>query len=89
MALHIIKSAKASTIADIEGLIEEKDQVLLMEDGCYLYTLAAQKFDNIQAIGDHMKSRGLATKANELNIELISIKQWALLTRACTPIVTW
>jgi sulfur transfer complex TusBCD TusB component (DsrH family) len=91
MALHIIKSAKASTITEIEGLIENsgQDQVLLMEDGCYLYTLASQKFDNLQAIGDHMQSRGLTAKAAALDIELISIKQWALLTRTHTPILTW
>lgn len=89
MALHIIKSGKASAIIEIEGLIEEQDQVLLLEDGCYLYTLAAQKFDNLKAMSDHMASRGLTAKAIALNIELISIKEWALLTRAHSPIMTW
>lgn len=89
MALHIIKNAKAACISEIADLIEAHDQVLLMEDGCYLYTLAVQKFDNIKAIDIHMKSRGLTQKATNLRIELISIKDWALLTRTETPIVTW
>ena len=89
MALHIIKNAKASCISEIAGLIQDHDQVLLMEDGCYLYTLASQKFDNLQAISDHMQSRGLTAKASALDIKLISIKQWALLTRTHTPILTW
>lgn len=89
MALHIIKSAQASTIVEIEEIIKEDDQVLLTEDGCYLYTLAAQKFPNLQAMSDHTASRGLTSKAEALGIELISIKQWALLTRAHSQILTW
>lgn len=89
MALHIIKSAQAATIIEVENLIEEGDQVLLMEDGCYLYTLAAQKFTALQAMSDHMQSRGLSTKAAALNVELITMKQWALLTRAHRQILTW
>lgn len=89
MALHIIKNAKASCISEIAGLIQDHDQVLLMEDGCYLYTLATQIFHNIKAIDIHMESRGLTHKAADLPIELISIKDWALLTRTETPVVTW
>lgn len=89
MALHIIKSAQASTIVDIEDIIQDDDQVLLTEDGCYLYTIAAQKFPKLQAMSDHMNSRGLTSKAEALGIELISIKQWALLTRAHPQILTW
>jgi len=36
-----------------------------------------------------MQSRGLSAKAKDLGIELISIKQWALLTRAHAQILTW
>jgi sulfur relay protein TusB/DsrH len=89
MALHIIKSAQASVIAEVEGLIQESDQVLLSEDGCYLYTLACQKFTDLKALNDHMQSRGLSEKAKAQGIELISIKQWALLTRTHTQILTW
>lgn len=89
MALHIIKSAQASVIAEVEGLIQESDQVLLSEDGCYLYTLACQKFADLKALNDHMQSRGLSEKAKAQGIELISIKQWALLTRTHTQILTW
>lgn len=89
MALHIIKRAQASVIAEVEGLIQEGDQVLLSEDGCYLYTLARQKFQSLKALNDHMQSRGLSAKAKDLGIELISIKQWALLTRAHAQILTW
>ena len=89
MALHIIKSAQASVIAEVEGLIQESDQVLLSEDGCYLYTLACQKFTGLKALNDHMQSRGLSEKAKAQGIELISIKQWALLTRIHTQILTW
>lgn len=89
MALHIIKSAKATVISDIEAIIEEDDLVLLMDDGCYLYTLAAKKFPQLKAMTDHMTSRGLTNKASELNIELISVVQWALLTRTHPQILTW
>lgn len=89
MALHIIKSAQASAIVDIEGIIQDDDQVLLTEDGCYLYTLAAQKFPQLKAMSNHMDSRGLSSKAASLRIELISIQQWALLTRTHPQILTW
>ena len=89
MALHIIQSGQATAIAEIEGLVQSGDQVLLLEDGCYLYTLAAQKFSNLQAMSSHMESRGLTAKATKLGIDLISIKQWALLTRAHSQILTW
>jgi sulfur relay protein TusB/DsrH len=89
MALHIIKSGQASAIAQVERLQQDDDQVLLLEDGCYLYTLAQQKLSNVQAMASHMESRGLAGKAKDLGIELISIKQWALLTRQHPQIMTW
>jgi len=89
MALHIIKSGQASAIAQVERLQQGDDQVLLLEDGCYLYTLAQQKLNNVQAMANHMESRGLASKAKDLGIELISIKQWALLTRQHPQIMTW
>lgn len=89
MALHIIKSAQAATIVQIEEIITEEDQVLLTEDGCYLYTLAAQKFPKLQAMSDHISSRGLTAKAKALGIELITVRQWALLTRSHPQILTW
>mgnify|MGYP000302138359 CR=1 FL=1 len=89
MALHIIKSGQASAIAQVERIQQNEDQVLLLEDGCYLYTLAQQKLSNVQAMAKHMESRGLASKAEDLGIELISIKQWALLTRQHPQIMTW
>ncbi len=89
MALHIIKSGQASAVTQVERLLQEDDQVLLLDDGCYLYTLAQQKLNHLQAMADHMESRGLTAKANALGIELISIKQWALLTRKHPQIMTW
>lgn len=89
MALHIIKSAKATVISDIEAIIQDDDHVLLTDDGCYLYTLAAKKFPHIKAMSDQMTNRGLANKASNLNIELISVVQWALLTRKHQQIITW
>ncbi len=89
MALHIIKSAKATVISEIEAIIQEDDQVLLTDDGCYLYTLAAKKFPHLQAMSDHMHNRGLTNKASDLNIELISVVQWAMLTRNHRQIMTW
>jgi sulfur relay protein TusB/DsrH len=89
MALHIIKSAQITSINEVENLITADDEVLLSDDGCYLYTLAAAKFNKVQALSDHMQSRGLLKKASDLGIELISIKQWALLTRNHQQILTW
>lgn len=89
MALHIIKSPQASSINEVEKVFNEGDQVLLSDDGCYLYTLAATKFTKLQALENHMHSRGLLAKAQGLGIEVINIKQWALLTRAHNQILTW
>ncbi len=89
MALHIIKSAQASAILELEDIFQQDDQILLLEDGCYLYTLTAQKFPGAQALNDHMQSRGLSAKATALGIKLITMKQWALMTRAHSQILTW
>ena len=93
MTLHIIKSAKADTIAQVEELIIDGDQVLLVEDGCYLYTLAKQKLamanNTILALSDHMQARGLADKASALGIELITFKQWVLLTHRHPQSTSW
>jgi sulfur relay protein TusB/DsrH len=89
MTLHIIKSGQASAIQQVERIYQEDDQVLLIEDGCYLYTLAKQKFTKLAALSDHMKMRGLLSKANSLEIELISFKEWALLTRSHPQSTTW
>lgn len=89
MALHIIKTAQLSAINDIENLLSDGDQLLLSDDGCYLYTIAASKFVQVQALADHMQTRGLTLKAKEAGVELISIKEWALLTRKHQQIMTW
>lgn len=89
MTLHIIKSGQASAIQQVERIYQDNDQVLLIEDGCYLYTLAQQKFDTVAALTDHLKMRGLLTKAELLGIELISFKEWALLTRSHPQSTTW
>lgn len=89
MPLHIIKSGQAATIQQVEKIYQEGDQVLLIEDGCYLYTIASNSFNQMSALEDHMKMRGLANKAKLLGIELISIKKWALLTRNHKQSTTW
>lgn len=93
MTLHIIKSAKAESIAHVSELIAEGDQVLLLEDGCYLYTIAKQNLtalgSPILALSDHMQARGLAIKASSADIELISFKQWALLTHRHPQSTSW
>lgn len=93
MTLHIIKSAKADTLLNVAELASPEDQVLLLEDGCYLYTLAQQQFSElqnpIQALTDHMQARGLTDKATSLGIELISIKQWVLLTHRHPQSTSW
>jgi sulfur relay protein TusB/DsrH len=93
MTLHIIKSAKADTLFKVAELISPEDQVLLLEDGCYLYTLAQHQFTElqspIQALIDHMQSRGLSEKANNVGIELISFKQWVLLTHTHPQSTSW
>ena len=93
MTLHIIKSAKAEVIIQISELIAEGDQVLLLEDGCYLYTVAMQNLaaanNTILALSDHMQTRGLTSKASSAGIELINFKQWALLTRSHPQSTSW
>lgn len=93
MTLHIIKTAKADALLSVAKLISPEDQVLLLEDGCYLYTLAQQKLeelnDPVKALADHMKARGLNEKAKELGIELISFKQWVLLTHLHPKATSW
>lgn len=93
MTLHIIKSAKADTITQIEELIAAEDQVLLVEDGCYLHTLAKQVLalpdSTILALSDHMQARGLTDKASANGIELITFKQWVLLTHRHPQSTSW
>lgn len=89
MTLHIIKSGQAASIEQVERIIQEDDQVLLLEDGCYLLTLAASRLKAVSALADHMKMRGLTTKAEGLEIRLISFKEWVLLTRSHKQSVTW
>jgi sulfur relay protein TusB/DsrH len=89
MTLHIIKSGQVTAIDQVERIYQDNDQVILIEDGCYLYTLADQKFDNIAALSDHMKMRGLSAKAEKLGMNLISFREWALLTRDHPQSTTW
>lgn len=89
MTLHIIKSGQVAAIEQVSRLFEDQDQVLLIEDGCYLYTLAKQAFNNPVALSEHMKMRGLLPKAEAAEIELISFKDWALLTRNHQQSTTW
>lgn len=89
MTLHIIKSGQVTAIDQVERLYQDNDQVILIEDGCYLYTLANQKFDKIAALSDHMKMRGLSVKAEKLGMQLISFREWALLTRDHPQSTTW
>lgn len=93
MTLHIIKSAKADIIAQVSGLISENDQVVLIEDGCYLYTVAKKILTALDcpvlALSDHMQARGLSSKASAAGIELISFKQWALLTHHHPQSTSW
>ena len=89
MTLHIIKSGQATAIEQVGRIFQENDQVLLLEDGCYLLTLAASKLSTVSALSDHMKMRGLTTKAEGLNINLISVKEWVLLTRSHQQSTTW
>jgi sulfur relay protein TusB/DsrH len=89
MTLHIIKSGQVTAIDQVERLYQDNDQVILIEDGCYLYTLASHKFDKIAALSDHMKMRGLSAKAEQLGMQLISFREWALLTREHPQSTTW
>lgn len=89
MTLHIIKSGQAAAIDQVSRLFEGQDQVLLIEDGCYLYTLAKQAFNKPAALSEHMKMRGLLPKAEAAGVELISFKEWALLTRNHQQSTTW
>jgi sulfur relay protein TusB/DsrH len=89
MTLHIIKSGQASAIEQVERIYQDQDQVLLIEDGCYLYTLAKQKFETVVALSDHINMRGLAAKSEKLGIQLINFKEWALLTRKHPQSTTW
>jgi sulfur relay protein TusB/DsrH len=89
MALHIIKTGQAEAVNQVERIFQDGDQVLLLEDGCYLYTLASQRLINVAALADHVKVRGLTAKAGVLGIELISIKQWALLSRNHQQSTSW
>jgi sulfur transfer complex TusBCD TusB component (DsrH family) len=89
MTLHIIKSGQVTAIDQVERIYQDNDQVILIEDGCYLYTLAGQKFDKIAALSDHMKMRGLSAKAEKLGMHLISFREWALLTRDHPQSTTW
>jgi sulfur transfer complex TusBCD TusB component (DsrH family) len=89
MTLHIIKSGQITVIDQVERIYQGNDQVILIEDGCYLYTLADQRFDKIVALSDHMKMRGLSAKAEGLGMQLISFREWALLTRDHTKSTTW
>jgi sulfur relay protein TusB/DsrH len=89
MALHIIKSGQVTAVQQVKRIYQEGDQILLIEDGCYLYTLAKQSFDTVCALTDHMKMRGLSSKAAQQGIEQISFKQWALLTRNHQQSTTW
>jgi sulfur relay protein TusB/DsrH len=89
MALHIIKSGQVTAIHQVERIYQEGDKVLLVEDGCYLYTLAKQNFATVCALADHMKMRGLSAKAAQQGIEQISFKEWALLTRSHQQSTTW
>jgi sulfur relay protein TusB/DsrH len=89
MTLHIIKSGQVTAIDQVERIYQDNDQVILIEDGCYLYTLADQKFDKITALSDHMKMRGLSAKAEKLGMNLISFREWALLTRDHPQSTTW
>ena len=93
MTLHIIKSAKADSILQILELATEDDQILLVEDGCYLYSLAKDKLaeacTSIFALSDHMQARGLSDKAKKSGIELIDFKQWVLLTHKHPQSTSW
>jgi len=89
MALHIIKTGQALALNQVERIFQLGDQVLLIEDGCYLYSLAQQRFSGVVALVDHMAMRGLAAKAEKLEIELISFKEWALLTRTHQQSTNW
>lgn len=89
MALHIIKTGQALAINQVERIFQLDDQILLIEDGCYLYSLAQQHLSEVVALADHMKMRGLVTKAEKLGIELISFKEWALLTHKHQQSTSW
>lgn len=89
MTLHIIKSGQAAAIEQVARIIQEDDQVLLLEDGCYLLTLAMSRLTAVSALSDHMKMRGLISKAEGLGINLISVKDWVLLTRSHQQSTTW
>ncbi len=89
MTLHIIKSSQAIAVQQVERIHQDQDQVILIEDGCYLYTLAKQKFESVIALSDHMEMRGLSLKAENLGVKLISFKEWALLTRNHQQSTTW
>ena len=89
MTLHIIKSGQATAIEQVERIIQEDDQILLLEDGCYLLTLAASRLTAVSALSDHIKMRGLMNKAEGLGINLISVKEWVLLTRSHQQSTTW
>jgi sulfur transfer complex TusBCD TusB component (DsrH family) len=89
MTLHIIKSGQVAVIDQVERIYHDNDQVILIEDGCYLYRLADQKFDKIAALSDHMRMRGLSAKAENLGMPLISFREWALLTREHPKSTTW
>lgn len=89
MTLHIIKSGQIDAIGQVKRIHAEQDQILLIEDGCYLYTLAKQTFENVHALSDHMRMRGLSIKAEEVGVKLISFKEWALLTRTHPQSTTW
>ena len=89
MTLHIIKSARADTIEQVSKLITEGDEILLIEDGCYLYSAAKTLGSPTLSLSDHMQARGLSTKAYNAGIKLISFKQWALLTHHHPQSTSW
>lgn len=92
MTLHIIKSASADVISRLPDIISDEDQILLIEDACYLHSIAQQTLvtqASILALTEHMQTRGLLAKAQASGIRMISFKEWVLLTHKHPQAVTW
>ncbi len=92
-SLHLLRS---SPFADQQAklmltLINEKDAIVLMDDGCYLnnHPLLAEalaKTKNLYFIDEHLKARALTAKPQITNISLAQLTE---LIFTYTNSVTW
>lgn len=88
--LHLVRTNNREKFDSFLRYKQEKDSLLLLDDGVYLALNIKPKADfNCFAISEHMVARGIEATHNTPQISAVSLDEMVTLTLKANKVINW